>query len=158
MILDLFSNNISGEIPIGLGDIKNLKVISFSDNKINGIVPEALGKLKSLERLELADNQIQGGLPAAIGELSNLSVLVLAENRLTGNFPTTVFSLPGLRVLQLQNNDFDKKHLRNSIPLETDLALFEFDDIQDRKNRKDFNRLYSDTDIRTADTKFEDDN
>ncbi|KAG1650184.1 putative inactive leucine-rich repeat receptor-like protein kinase [Nymphon striatum] len=136
-VLDLFSNEISGSIPRSLGSAKKLKVISISDNNISGRIPNQIGDLKNLERLELADNNVFGDVPEGIGELSKLQMLVLAQNKLSGDFPATVFSLPHLKVLQLQKNAFDKDGLKNSILIESDLALFDFDDPKEslKKNR-----------------------
>ena len=157
-ILDLFSNRISGKLPKSLGYLRNLKVVSLSDNAIEGVIPLEIGKLGSLERLELADNELHGGVPKEISGLTKLYSLVLSKNKLTGEFPEAVLSLANLRIVQIQYNDFDKKYLTNNIPEKTNLVLFEFDDIQNRIDRKDLDNFFSDRDIRTADTKFEDDN
>lgn len=158
VILDLYSNKFSGKIPISLGRASQLKVVSISGNNISGRIPKELGNLKLLERLELADNNIYGDVPESIGVLFNLQVLALSENRLTGEFPSKVFSLPQLKVLQLQQNAFDQEQFRNSIPIQTDLALFDFDDIKSSFEGGGFENMYKNNNSRMAETTFEDDN
>ena len=85
-------------------------------------------------------------------------MLVLSENRLSGEFPSSIFSLPNLSALQIQRNLFDKEHLFNSIPVETDLALFDFDNDKNDSEGKNFRDIYRSNDTRMADTIFIEDN
>jgi len=60
--------------------------------------------------------------------------------------------------LQLQKNAFDQDRLKNSIPTQTDLALFDFDEPDESGRRRNFEEIYKNNSSRMADTKFDDDN
>jgi len=90
-----------------------------------------------------------------MGLLSNLKILVLSENRFSGKFPSLVFSLPNLKVLQLQRNSFDHTHLKNSIPIHTNLAILDFDNDTNRFRVDRFQDMYHKNDTKTVDTRFE---
>ncbi|QCD88608.1 somatic embryogenesis receptor kinase 1 [Vigna unguiculata] len=45
---ELYSNNITGKIPIELGSLTNLVSLDLYSNKITGLIPEELGNLKKL--------------------------------------------------------------------------------------------------------------
>jgi len=48
---ELYSNNITGKIPIELGSLTNLVSLDLYSNKITGLIPEELGNLKKLRFL-----------------------------------------------------------------------------------------------------------
>ena len=48
---ELYSNNITGKIPIKLGSLTNLVSLELYLNKITGPIPEELGNLKNLRFL-----------------------------------------------------------------------------------------------------------
>ena len=79
---------MSGDIPVELGDLTNLTVLSLSDNQLTGEIPAELGDLANLEELYLWGNQLSGDIPVELGDLSNLDVLYLSQNRLTGCIPS----------------------------------------------------------------------
>lgn len=157
-VLDMFGNALSGQLPKGLGKMKGIKWLFLSHNALNGTLPKELGNLESLERLELAGNKLEGHVPSSMASLHNLNTLILSENRLTGRIPQGIFSLPMLRQLQIQNNNFDKFQLIDLGRKKTDLALFDFDGKGHDYRRKDFKNIPFDSEIRTADTHFEDTN
>ena len=43
--LDLGSNQLNGEIPTGLGDLSNLKLLYVSDNNLTGVLPKSLTRI-----------------------------------------------------------------------------------------------------------------
>ncbi|XP_027904175.1 LRR receptor-like serine/threonine-protein kinase RCH1 isoform X2 [Vigna unguiculata] len=50
-VRELFSNNITGKIPIELGSLRNLVSLELNLNKITGPIPEEIGNLKNLRFL-----------------------------------------------------------------------------------------------------------
>ena len=102
--LGLSSNNLTGMIPLELGNLSNLTGLSLSDNALSGSIPKALGNLSSLNQLILAGNDLSGSIPKELGSLSRLEILDLADNDLTGMIPTALSNLSNLKQLDLSNN------------------------------------------------------
>lgn len=134
--LSLHSNNITGEIPLGMSKLKSLKHLDLSVNKMFGYIIEELGELKgleylflgnndffpgrfpewirnltSLEELSLKNNNLMGEIPEWIGELTRLELLDLGENTLNGTLPDFMGNLTQLWILILDSNN-----LGGSIP------------------------------------------
>ena len=102
--LDLYRNQLSGEIPAALGILSNLEILEFDRNLLEGEIPAALGILSNLEILNLYWNQLSGEIPAALGDLSNLQNLDLSRNQLEGRIPPALGSLSNLVYLNLYKN------------------------------------------------------
>ena len=156
-VLDFFDNELSGTLPANIDRLEKIEVISISKNNLIGCLPSGLGELKNLKRLELGINNIEGYIPEKLSNLKNLKTLVFAENKFEGKFPASIFNLPRLRVVQIQRNNFDEFHLRNNVPLESSIALLDYD-YEDNFSRGDFKDIYSNDEIRMVNTKFSDDN
>lgn len=103
--LNLMFNNLKGEIPASINDLKHIKSIELSFNQINGVLPATLGELKDLKTLAINSNQIQGSIPTGIGELDNLKQLHLSSNQLSGSIPSTLGELSNLEVLNVFDNN-----------------------------------------------------
>ncbi|NEP78165.1 MAG: DUF4347 domain-containing protein [Okeania sp. SIO3B3] len=100
----LYSNQLSGEIPSELGNLSNLQRLELYSNQLTGEIPEQLGNLSNLQRLELYNNQLTGEIPEQLGNLSNLQDLILFNNQLTGEIPEQLVNLSSLQRLILHNN------------------------------------------------------
>ena len=97
-------NQLDGEIPSELGDLTNLTRLWLSENRLVGEIPPELGNLKNLERMWLTGNRLGGSIPPEIGNLSNLWLLQLSANRLTGSIPAELGNLTNLAHLRLSHN------------------------------------------------------
>ncbi len=102
--LSLYRNELTGEIPVELGSLTNLAELSLFSNQLTGEIPAALGGLTNLEVLSLFSNQLTGEIPAALGGLTSLAELYLFSNQLTGEIPAALGGLPTLRWLNLSGN------------------------------------------------------
>ena len=111
--LNLWGNQLSGEIPAELGDLSSLGVVSLSVNQLSGEIPSWLGRLANLRRLDLRWNQLSGEIPTELGRLTNLTHLYLRNNQLGGEIPTELGNLSSLEGLALSYNQ-----LRGEIPTE----------------------------------------
>ena len=99
------SNNLSGRIPVELGNLYRLRRLHLAGNSIGGPIPAAIGNLAQLEYLYLTFNPLTGEIPADIGKLSNLRVLNIAStNRLGGSIPPELGQLGKLEELSLNSN------------------------------------------------------
>lgn len=99
-----FGPVVPGPIPLGIGDLKNLRTLELSGNGIEGEIPSRLGELGLLTILGLQDNDFVGEIPKEIGNLRALQVLNLGGNRLRGKIPTELGNLTELTYLNLGYN------------------------------------------------------
>jgi len=111
--ISVFGNNLIGNIPPELGNLKNLNHLSLYDNQLSGSIPQELSNLSNLMSLRLRDNQLTGSIPAELGNLSNLIDISLSSNQLTGSIPGELGNLSNLTKLSLKSNQ-----LTGSIPPE----------------------------------------
>ncbi|KAK7300538.1 hypothetical protein RJT34_11384 [Clitoria ternatea] len=88
--LNMGSNQISGMIPEGIGQLIGLSDFNMMDNFLEGTIPDSIAKLKDLVRLVLQQNKLSGNIPSVIGNLTMLSELYLHTNKLEGSIPFTL--------------------------------------------------------------------
>ncbi|CAI9105568.1 OLC1v1004516C1 [Oldenlandia corymbosa var. corymbosa] len=84
----LSGNNLDGEIPDELMDLKGLQNLNLSRNNLSGKIPGKIGDLKQLESLDLSMNQLSGTIPQSLANIDALSYLNLSFNNLTGHVPS----------------------------------------------------------------------
>ena len=125
--INLDENELSGVIPLEIGNLGNLQWLSLSINQLFGEIPSSIGQLKELTTLHLANNQLSGNIPVELGDLTNLITVYLYNNQLSGNIPSSIGNLKELDGLWLENNQ-----LTGIIPIEignlcnlTSLRLFD---------------------------------
>ena len=105
--LDLFSNNISGEIPDCWKYEHNLVILNLANNSLSGQIPNSIGQLIHLNTLLLKKNRLSGEVPSSLRNCSGLINLQLAKNRLLGNVPAWIGeNLQNLKFLSLGYNAF----------------------------------------------------
>ncbi|THG18661.1 hypothetical protein TEA_005340 [Camellia sinensis var. sinensis] len=110
--LEAFGCKLKGEIPIGIGNLSSLNVISLDDNKFTSFIPATIGRLERLDRLYLEHNRLQGTIPNDLCMLKNLGDLYLSDNKLNGSIPTCLGEQKTLRHIYLESNN-----LNSTIPL-----------------------------------------
>ncbi|XP_031371956.1 receptor-like protein 9DC3 [Punica granatum] len=103
IILDLSSNNFTGEIPSSICQLSSLSDLSFSDNRLNGTIPRCLGNFSNVSYLDLSHNQLQGPLPRSLANCTSLWNLDLANNNLDGPLPIPP---PTVSFYSVANNKF----------------------------------------------------
>ncbi|KAF5788761.1 putative non-specific serine/threonine protein kinase [Helianthus annuus] len=87
-MLDLSHNNLSGDIPIEIGNMKSIQKLDLSNNYFSGTIPSSISNLTNLERLELSHNLLSGEIPTSLTSLNFLSSFNVAYNNLQGSVPT----------------------------------------------------------------------
>ncbi|XVF01102.1 hypothetical protein REPUB_Repub04eG0059200 [Reevesia pubescens] len=110
-VLDLRSCNLTGVIPLSIGNLTNLTSLYLSDNRLTGQIPSTLGQLLSLLVLDLSKNMLTGSIPSSFVSLKNLTSLDISSNYLKGSIPPGIGTLSKLQSLNLSNNS-----LTSSIP------------------------------------------
>ena len=103
--LNLGWGKLTGEIPSELGGLVNLRYLNLSQHNLSGQIPPELGKLANLEQLTLFVNHLNGEIPSELGGLANLRYLILAQNNLNGEIPSELSGLASLRTLYLHVNN-----------------------------------------------------
>ncbi|KAK3439619.1 hypothetical protein EUGRSUZ_C04048 [Eucalyptus grandis] len=83
----LDSNGLSGSIPVEIGRLKCLNVLSLSRNNFSGSIPDEIAQVTNLERLDLSSNSLTGKIPASLIGLHFLSYFSVAFNDLDGEIP-----------------------------------------------------------------------
>ncbi|XWS11678.1 hypothetical protein CRYUN_Cryun37aG0019800 [Craigia yunnanensis] len=84
----LRNNNLSGNIPEAIGQLKFLHVLDLSQNDFSGSIPDQISNLTNLEKLDLSDNRLSGQIPASLRGLNFLSSFSVAYNDLQGPIPS----------------------------------------------------------------------
>ena len=112
-VLSLDGNQLSGAIPVELGGLSRLLRLFLSGNELTGAIPRELGNLSSLDSLWLEHNQLSGSIPAELGSLSSLKYAFLGKNQFSGAIPKEMGNLSNLEILTL-----DETQVSGSIPAE----------------------------------------
>ncbi|KAL1537837.1 Serine/threonine-protein kinase hsl1 [Salvia divinorum] len=113
--LRLFQNHLSGRLPPNLGKRSPLKWIDISTNKFSGPLPENLCLHGALEELLLIENSISGEIPASLGECRSLVRLRLGHNSFSGKVPERLWGLPHVSLLELAGNSFSGSISKNIV-------------------------------------------
>ena len=111
--LDMYGNNLSGSIPMEVGQLTYIEELNFNTNQITGEIPASIGQLENLVTMNLSNNDLSGGIPASMGQLTNLTELLISWNELTGSIPAELGQLMHLEWLAL-----DRNQLSGEIPVE----------------------------------------
>nr|CAB3483352.1 unnamed protein product [Digitaria exilis] len=121
--LVLSGTNLTGAIPMELGDLAGLTTLDLSKNQLSGTIPDSLCRLRKLQSLALNTNSLRGAIPDDIGNLTSLTYLTLYDNELTGAIPASIGNLKKLQVLRAGGNQALKGPLPPEIGGCTDLTM-----------------------------------
>jgi hypothetical protein len=103
--LSLPSNNLTGTLSAGLGNLTQLRYLDLSGNNLSGALPATFSNLSKLQYLDLSANDFSGATPDLIA-LTDLVVLDLSGNALTA-LPALNSSLPALEYLAASDNQLN---------------------------------------------------
>ncbi|KAJ1276000.1 hypothetical protein BS78_05G180200 [Paspalum vaginatum] len=87
-IIDLSSNDITGEIPEEIATLDGLLSLNLSRNHFSGNIPSKIGSMQLLESVDLSSNKLSGEIPTSLSNLTFLGYLDLSYNNLTGAIPS----------------------------------------------------------------------
>ena len=105
-VLELSFNKLEGPLPTELGNLPNLKVLAFNGNNLTGTIPTTIGNLSDLTQLHLSSNQLSGEIPQSIVNLEYLEILNVFDNDLSGEIPSELASSRNLKQLLVAENNF----------------------------------------------------
>ncbi|KAL3738720.1 hypothetical protein ACJRO7_020149 [Eucalyptus globulus] len=105
--LNIGSNyQLSGEVPISIGNLVFLNELSIRDCNISGSLPTSMGNLSQLAHLDLSFNKFHGQVRTFFANLTHLSYLDLSYNNFHGQVHTLFANLTHLSYLDLGDNNF----------------------------------------------------
>ncbi|KNA12137.1 hypothetical protein SOVF_128600 [Spinacia oleracea] len=104
--LKLFNNRLSGEVPQKLGENSPLYLVDLSTNNLTGKIPPNLCAKGEFSELLLLENSFSGEIPASLSECATLYRIRLGNNRLSGNVPPGFWGLPRVSLLEIPFNSF----------------------------------------------------
>ncbi|KAJ4750627.1 Receptor-like protein 12 [Rhynchospora pubera] len=87
-LLDLSSNNLSGDIPEQIISLCAVISLNLSRNHLNGEISKNIGEMQSLTSLDFSFNELDGPIPESLSNLTALSHLNLSYNNFSGEVPT----------------------------------------------------------------------
>ncbi|KAF3666287.1 putative receptor-like protein 12-like [Capsicum annuum] len=112
MVLNVANNHISGRIPYSLCSSISLSSLYVRKNNLNGQFPTSLKKCQGLKVLDLGRNTFKGNIPEWIGTtLAVLGILSIRLNKFFGSIPSSICQLQSIQILDLSGN-----HLSRRIP------------------------------------------
>ncbi|KAG0516874.1 hypothetical protein BDA96_09G040100 [Sorghum bicolor] len=97
-------NQMSGVIPLGIGNLVHLEDLDFTRNHRHGVIPEDIGRLQNLIFFILWGSPIRrlcGSIPQELSKIYGLQKLYLAHNNLSGAIPQLLQNSSALVELDL---------------------------------------------------------
>ncbi|XP_062102926.1 receptor like protein 27-like [Humulus lupulus] len=105
--LDLSYNNLSGSIPLCLGNATDsLSYLKLRQNNLHGRLPLMFTKESRLKMLDLGQNKFEGQLPRSLENCTMLTHIDVSSNQIYDSYPFWLGNLPYLKVLILRSNRF----------------------------------------------------
>ena len=102
--LILEENNLKGQLPDEIADLRALDTLSFYKNELGGNIPESISEMSALLYLDLDDNLFTGSIPGSFGQLYSLKTIWIGNNPyLTGPFPLAILEIP-LKTIGIYDN------------------------------------------------------
>lgn len=119
--IDLFNNNLNGQLPASIGNLKNVRYFNVKGNKLSGPIPSEIGNMSSLEVLILQGRTYDIGGTIKEPNMDNMDQLDYHQgkyysnkNEFSGSIPTTIGNLSNLKIFELSN----AKNIVGPIPTE----------------------------------------
>lgn len=110
--VELGSNNLTGQLPVEIGDLTALERLDVAGNTLSGNIPGSIGNLINLNYLNVSWNDYtDASFPGELNQLVNLEILNLYRCNLSA-IPMSVFELTKLTGLYLGYNQI------TSVPVE----------------------------------------
>ncbi|MBA0780796.1 hypothetical protein Gotri_004854 [Gossypium trilobum] len=86
--IDLSCNRLTGEIPLEIGNLSEIRSLNLSHNNLSGHIPVMFSRLNKIESLDLSHNNLSGIIPTELTKLYTLEVFNVSYNNLSGSIPS----------------------------------------------------------------------
>ncbi|XP_068643863.1 probably inactive leucine-rich repeat receptor-like protein kinase At5g06940 [Aristolochia californica] len=127
VILDLSQNNLTGNVPLGLGSgLEKIIYFDISQNKLSGFFPTGICNGQGLTELSLHTNSFSGLIPDSLQNCVNLERFQVQNNEFVGTFPTGIWSLPKIKLIRAESNKFSGE-IPSSVSLAPQLEQLQID-------------------------------
>ncbi|KAJ8753114.1 hypothetical protein K2173_017663 [Erythroxylum novogranatense] len=103
---DISRNNFSGQFPDGVFGLQKLVVLDAFSNSFSGPLPVDFSKLEFLKVLNLAGSYFSGPIPSEYGTFKSLEFVHLAGNSLSGNIPPELGKLKTVSHMEIGYNSY----------------------------------------------------
>jgi Leucine-rich repeat (LRR) protein len=70
---------LTGTIPSSVGEVSNLVILQLYMNRLSGELPTQIGNLKHLETR--FNNELEGEIPSSLYQVGTLKTLLLSSNK-----------------------------------------------------------------------------
>jgi hypothetical protein len=91
--IKLSQRGIAGQIPVTLAKVADLRTFLVNDNGLEGEIPHGIGGLRQLRKLGLFNNNLTGPpIPGSIGNLVKMKVFYCNDNALSGVIPESAWA------------------------------------------------------------------
>ncbi|MBL86580.1 MAG: hypothetical protein CMO82_07980 [Winogradskyella sp.] len=120
------NNNVTGTLPVELGNLTKLRNLIIRDGSLTGNIPEELYDLPDMLQIQLFNHGLTGNISPSIQNLTNLQVLDIRGNNFSGTLPDLSI-LPNLNWLDISNNNFIFSDFENQFTTyQNNLSTFQF--------------------------------
>ncbi|KAH7846283.1 hypothetical protein Vadar_012102 [Vaccinium darrowii] len=102
--LQLFQNNLSGEVPVEFGEFKKLVNLSLYTNQLTGSLPEKLGSWAEFDYIDVSTNFLTGVIPPEMCNRGTMKELLMLQNRFTGGIPASYGNCTSLTRFRVSDN------------------------------------------------------
>ncbi|VAH83215.1 unnamed protein product [Triticum turgidum subsp. durum] len=109
-MLSLTRNNLTGSIPLEIGNMTELQSMGSEGNYLDGQLPGTISHLRKLKELFLFGNLLSGHIVPGLGNSSLLHRVDISDNNFSGLFPASICARGALRTLSARYNGFSGIH------------------------------------------------
>nr|DAD41943.1 TPA_asm: hypothetical protein HUJ06_016266 [Nelumbo nucifera] len=109
--LQLFENNLSGEMPKEFGNFKYLVNLTLYWNNLSGTLPQRLGYWTDFNTIDVSENYLTGLIPPDMCKNDKLKALLMLHNKFIREIPATYTNCSTLTLFYVSNDS-----LSSSIP------------------------------------------
>jgi Leucine-rich repeat (LRR) protein len=114
--LELYANNVFGEIPSAISALSDLLLFDVEQNLLSGaVLPDSLPD--SLIAYRASSNFLEGSIPTSITRFSKLEQIWLGDCPLTGTIPSEIGLLTDLQYIFFYDSTF-QGDLMGTLPSE----------------------------------------
>ncbi|XP_022136101.1 receptor-like protein kinase HAIKU2 [Momordica charantia] len=105
--LSLYNNRLTGPLPQSLGSWTAFNYIDVSENQLTGTIPPDMCKQRTMQKLLILQNNFSGEIPATYANCSTLTRFRVSQNSLTGVVPSGIWGLPKVNIIDLASNQLE---------------------------------------------------